>query len=354
MKLKINPENEKYRQLAVDLSIIIGTQFSATEAIYIQDAFVFRQLIENDKNTIDEISQMITWYKYNQGPQYVPLIGSAQEFREKYHKLLQAKNKKNFKSKQRVEYPPVNLTRKSLNLFSNEKIDEHLKEYDNTINRLTEADIWRNGYKPDKGRIFSALLAQKNWINNLSYVGFNEWHLRQVIGTLENLATKYLEYVEFEINNETDFLKDGTTEGHLFPNSDFFMNCFIPDVEDGIIGGGTFIYSRGWKNDEHLKIETPPEIEARRKRNEIKTKKQKEQEAQDKETKKQNIIWIHNCMRKHLSDINKTDIDLFDFSKWTDELNKKDFEDFVIRIEKKHQENPDSRNNGYIFLWRKG
>lgn len=353
MKLKINPGNGKYRQLAVDLSIIIGTQFSATEAIYIQDTSVFRQLIKNDKNTIDEITQMITWYKYNQGSQYVPVIGSAQEFREKYHKLLQTKNRNQSNSKQSIKYPPINPTRKSLNLFSYEKVDDWLKKYDDIINRLIEADIWRNGYKPDKSKIFSALLAQKNWINNLSYTGFTAYRFRQVVATLEGLTDTYLEYVEFEINKKGDFLKDGTTEGHLFPNSDFFMNCFIPDAQDGIEGGTTPIRSRGWKNDEHLKIKTPPEIQTRKKRGEIEEKERRKQEVQDKETKKQNIIWIHSCMRKHLSDIDKTDIDLLDLSKWIDELNKKNFEDFVIRIEKKHQENPDSRNNGYIFLWEK-
>jgi len=85
--------NEQYKKLANDFSIVIGTQNTNTNSRLARDTCIFKYLIENDGNTVEEVSRIICWYKHNQGKQFVPVIDSAPEFRVKYTRLIRAKNR---------------------------------------------------------------------------------------------------------------------------------------------------------------------------------------------------------------------------------------------------------------------
>lgn len=353
MKLKINPENEKYRQLAIDLSIANGTQFSANEIIYTQDIIALKQLVKHDKNTIPEIAKMINWYKHNLGGFSVPKIENADELRKKYHLLIAAKNRNNLESKQGILFPPANPTHESLNLFPKEDVDIWVQYYSDFVDQLTRANIWKINYTPNKDLIFPKLLAQKNWLNNLIEIdGFGR--VSAVIGHLRLLVKEFIDYTYWELNKENAWL-DGITEAHLIPNGNFFKE-FIRDAGNSMtaLDGGIKIRSRGWGDDEGKKIETPAEIMLRKKKEREEDKKRERKYAKQEKEKTENIQLMFECMKKYLSDIDKIDIKMLDLSKWFNDLNEKDFKDFVIEVEKRHQVNPGNRGYGYIPLWRKG
>lgn len=391
MKLKTNQDNEKYRQLAVDLSIVIGTQFSATEAIYAQDTFIFRKLVENDKKEIDEIRQSINWYAKNQGCKYVPVIDSAQELREKYHKLIRAKNRKD----DTAQFIPKdslgdNATHLSLNLSTEDDIEEWKKRYANLADKLANEDIWAYSYTPDKDRIIQALISLKEWVNNANwrdypYITAKESSVKmivddfdadpivgqtyfigncskgRVIGTLPILLKEYISWIDDQMqdagNGERGWLYKGIKENILFPSHKMF-SLFIEQLTMDIspYPGAFEIKSRGWGVWIDKKRETLDERYKREKQEEKEQKKIKRQEEADKEIKKQNVIWVLNTMKLNLSDLGKSNIDILNIEKWIsrkDDNWKQEFSTFLAKVEKKHLENSGNRSHSYYYLFKK-
>lgn len=231
-------------------------------------------------------------------------------------------------------------------------IDKWISVYDNCINKLINANIWKQGYKPDKDKIYSRLLTWKTWTNNLFRYNTK---IKDAVGHLINLVDAFIEYTEYELDREEPWFTDGITESHLLINGNFFIN-FIQDlgVRLGPYEEGEVIRSRGWNNDQDQKIENVAEIELRWEK-EAKEQEKKDQEHERWEKKqKENTEFMHDCMKKHLADIDKTDINNLDLSELLrKKISKQDFEAFVIEIEKQHQANPGNRGYGYIPLWRK-
>jgi hypothetical protein len=266
----------------------------------------------------------------------------------------------NFKNKsfqnnnqnQQPKEPPVNPTHESLNLFPKDDVDIWVQRYSDLADQLTEANIWKNNYTPNKDLIFPKLLAQKNWLNNLIEIdGFGR--VMAVIGYLRLLVKEFTDYTYWELNREDAWL-DGITEAHLAPNGKFFKE-FIRDAGNGMtaLDGGIKIRSRGWGDDEDQKIETPAEIMLRQKKEREKDEERERRYAKQEKEKAENIQIMLKYMKKYLSDIEKIDIKILDLSRWYNNLNEQDFKDFVIEVEKRHQVNPRNRGYGYIPIWRK-
>lgn len=307
----------------------------------------FDDFINQDEVPEDEIMEVLDWYRIHKGEKYIPVIDSPAELQEKYSKLKAAISRSreipsNSQPVQQAQQP--NPTRESLNLFANEKIEVWVEEYASLTNLLANANIWPPNYTPNKDKIYSALLEIKNWKNNMIHDDYSQ--VRRVTGSVRIICNEYIDWI-----GRQRWLEDGIKEGSLFPNSKMFKQHFIPDLEGDILD--LPLRSRGWGKDENLKMENVTEIETREKQEEERRREQKEIERINAENREENVLWMHTCMKKHLLDLDKINIKDLDITKWEKDLNKQEFEKFVISVEKKHQENPTNRGNSYRFLFLK-
>lgn len=340
----------QYLDMAIKLAGIIRKRLKPSDKkIWAQD---LQKWIESENIEESEINTCLDWYEEHRNEKYIPIIDCAQELQEKYSRLKQAiERSKESKSpkiyKNQPKQPPPNPTHESLNLFPKEKVDFWTEEYKSLTDLWASAYIWPPNYRPNKDKIYSALLELKIWHNNM-IITSDPYSIRRIAGSLRIVCNEYIEWIE-----EQSWLEEGIKEGSLFPSSSMFTEHFMPALEDKIMD--IPIRSRGWGKDDNLNIENVKEIREREKRE----SEQQEERIRQKKiyvgNKKANILWMHSCMKKHLLDLGKTNIDNIDISKWEekDKLDKKKFEQFVITIEKEHQKNPANRGNSYQFLFLK-
>jgi len=379
--MAIKSNNEQYQKLANDFSIVIGTHLANDIITSAKEANIFKKLVENDGYSVDEVDQTIVWYKQNRGKPFIPVAESVQEFREKYAKLVFAKRK----SENRDDYSKIqnimnNPTKENLHLHDYEASgnpDENgirdpnghiglwVEKYNTLADKWIAAPIWKPKARPNKDKILTALLEHKAWCNNLIYAGINfPNRIRWRLGSIEDVCRSYVEYFEELLNDEEDVVAwfDGAVEAHLFPNSKMFTEQFIPHVEDC---ADSTVRSRGWKDDIKLSILTPPEIAERERPQEKEDKRQEAEREQHKKEEIKNIAWAKDCMKKHLTQLN-TDTDRFEATHkeiyeevilwWIKKGDnwRKEFEQFVIAVETKHQQYPDYRNHSYLTLMQRG
>lgn len=248
-------------------------------------------------------------------------------------------------SKSKYAPPEPVYTKEAMHLFFYEDIDEFKSSYIKAVNRWMNSGVWQSNYIPDENRIHQAMVETKQWINNIIDPTWGK--IKNCLGTLEQVCEEYIDWIERQSWLDEPGREIQNTKV-LYPESGMFK-LFIKSKEGDIMD--IPIRSRGWGQDEDLKALTPDEIVKRKEREEAEQEQAELQKEEDEEKRIQNIEWAHNCMRKHLLDLGDMNINKLEIMSWLDmEDWKVKFTSFIINVEKRHQESPESRNCGYLFL----
>lgn len=344
--LDISEKNDEHKELTVLFMDAIGKkdiEFSKQ----IQCDHAFYAMIESGIDIL-ELRNVILWYKAHKNDKYTPKAHDVQEFRDKYDRILEAKNRDEEPSSQtnirRRRQAPVKTknaehTKESLHLFEHEDLNENLKLYNSLVDYcVNKRDIWGGEIKPDKDIIFEAIMALKQFMNNLTEYDPYHWN------SIDIIFRNYIDYID-----EESWINRLSTHSPLFPDFSTFE-----DFTKWYHGNG--VRSRGWGEDIDLPMLSASEILIKRNDD----KEAKENDKQEKESSAQRIndltIFMHNSMRERLTKISDTQIEKIELDCWTKQDDNKElreeFIEFVDEVEKEHLSNPIQRNKSYPHLFR--
>ena len=344
--LDISEKNDEHKELTVLFMDAIGKkdiEFSKQ----IQCDHAFYAMIESGIDIL-ELRNVILWYKAHKNDKYSPKAHDVQEFRDKYDRILEAKNRDEEPSSQtnirRRRQAPVKTknaehTKESLHLFEHEDLNENLKLYNSLVDYcVNKRDIWGGEIKPDKDIIFEAIMALKQFMNNLTEYDPYHWN------SIDIIFRNYIDYID-----EESWINRLSTHSPLFPDFSTFE-----DFTKWYHGNG--VRSRGWGEDIDLPMLSASEILIKRNDD----KEAKENDKQEKESSAQRIndltIFMHNSMRERLTKISDTQIEKIELDCWTKQDDNKELREefikFVDEVEKEHLSNPIQRNKSYPHLFR--
>ena len=348
---------EEVIELSISLQEVLEIDIDTSQVM--KWDFEFNNMVTKDKIDIQTIQNVIDWYKSHRGGEFDFQIRDAAEFRKKYNKLSEKMNKpSNLSTSQQNNYnqpsqknsqPQQLTTQEDLHLYHYQDLEEHLEIYHELVNNcINRKEIWK--CKPDRHQIFRAVVAMKQFMNNV-LVCNSKYDWQRIKGVFK-------EFVLFLDGDHGRSYQYGIrNHSYLFPGSDAFNNF----VEWH--GRGEEVRCRGWGKDKDIPMLLPAEVlikEAeKKKREQAKIKAEiKAEKIQDEK-----IDWMMKMAREKLSD-NPTDktfevisSNFYYWAAYSEEGWKEDFLKFLDKTEKirlaakKNEQGLLNRSKGYIYLF---